>query len=441
MNIDFGIVKNFFPDKGFGFVSHTFLSGNQSGVFFHIRNIRKSNFDLAEKLNSSESVGAICFWYETEQTAKGDQVRNIVKSEVIERADFDNLSTVFKKVEDIWNDLNSSIPFWLRQVTVDLVGDEQAQEIYLQRVSFEEERKKREIEEYKKIIDRKKDREKLVSEHEKNETGKIIKETGNILIFSNIDFGVVSKYFPEKGFGFVSHVFLEECRDQVFFHINNVRSTDSKLASNLNNSESISDICFWYEVEHTNKGDQIKNILSSDLIRSSKFDNLSLFFKKVEYFWNNLDCPIPFWLNQVTVDLVGDDRAKEIYLNRVKLEEIKNKEREDLLKKEKERYRIESEEKEAGNRIMDNEFNQLVEEMKNLGFTQSRQVSQYIMNNNLGSKYKNISGIVEMEKEGTRWSYQGGFPSKIYARLCAELGLHNQGSRARAVSFTSFKDL
>lgn len=334
MDIDFGIVKKFFPDKGFGFVTHTFLSGNQPQVFFHIRNIRKSNFDLAEKLNNSESIDAICFWYETEQTAKGDQVRNIVKSEAIEKIEFDNLSTVFKKVEDIWNDLDSAIPFWLRQVTVDLVGDEQTQEIYLQRVSLEEERKSREKEEYKKIIDRRRDREKLVREHEKNKTGQLVKETGNILIYNNVDFGVISKYSPEKGFGFISHVFLEECRNQVFFHINNIKSTDFKLAKKINNLESIGYICFWYEFEYTEKGEQIKNVVSSELIRRSKFDNLSLFFEKVECFWNDLDYSIPFWLNQVTIDLVGDERAKEIYVNRVASEEL-YKEKKRKVKKER----------------------------------------------------------------------------------------------------------
>lgn len=77
-------------------------------------------------------------------------------------------------------------------------------------------------------------------------------------------------------------------------------------------------------------------------------------------------------------------------------------------------------------------------EIAPLGFTLSRQVSKYIIANRLGNKYRNISGVVEMAKDGDTWKFNGGFPPKIYAELCAELGLDNQGTRQRAVGFQSF---
>ena len=48
--------------------------------------------------------------------------------------------------------------------------------------------------------------------------------------------------------------------------------------------------------------------------------------------------------------------------------------------------------------LEEEEFNQLVEEVMAKGFTESRQVSQYIMANKLGRKYRHISGVLEMER-------------------------------------------
>lgn len=261
----------------------------------------------------------------------------------------------------------------------------------------------------------------------------------------NVDFGIVKKYFPEKGFGFVSRTFLGGYQTEVFFHIRNIKKSSFDLAEKLNNSDSIDTICFWYETEDTTKGEQVRNVVNSKVIQSTEFDNLSTVLNKVEEIWNDVDFSVSSWLRQATVDLVGDEQAQEIYLERIALEkehnEKKQKEQEALRKIEEEKYRKIIEKRKIQEEIEKNEFDQLVEEMKPLGLTHSKQVSRYITDNHLGSKYKNISGILKMEQEGTTWQYEGGFPTKIYAMLCAELGLSNQGSRARAVSFTPFKDL
>ena len=267
----------------------------------------------------------------------------------------------------------------------------------------------------------------------------------------NIDFGIVKKYFSDKGFGFVSHTFLTEHQTEVFFHIKNIKKSSFDLAEKLNNSESIDTICFWYETEHTTKGEQVRNVVKSEVIQSTEFDNLSNLFNKVEEIWNDLNSSVPFWLRQATVDLVGDEQAQEIYLERIALEKEHNKkkqqEQEASRKIIEEKYRKLigkrkiQEKREIQEKIEKNEFDQLVAEMKTLGLTRSNQVSRYITDNHLGSKYKNISGILKMEQEGTTWQYEGGFSKKIYAMLCEELGLRNQGSKARAVSFTPFKDL
>jgi len=91
--------------------------------------------------------------------------------------------------------------------------------------------------------------------------------------------------------------------------------------------------------------------------------------------------------------------------------------------------------------IESSEFEQLVSEMMPLNFTSSSEVSLYIMRNKLGFKYKNISGILTMAQDGKEWGFRGGFPPNIYARLCSRLGLHNKGSRAKAIHFESFKSI
>ena len=87
------------------------------------------------------------------------------------------------------------------------------------------------------------------------------------------------------------------------------------------------------------------------------------------------------------------------------------------------------------------EFFQLVAEISPLGFTTTKEVSAYIVNNNLGLKYKHISGVVTMEGDGRDWDYRGGFPGRIYARLCDKLGLRNQRSQAKLKNFIPFKDI
>ena len=91
--------------------------------------------------------------------------------------------------------------------------------------------------------------------------------------------------------------------------------------------------------------------------------------------------------------------------------------------------------------LEEEEFNQLVEEVMAKGFTESRQVSQYIMANKLGRKYRHISGVLEMERGEDSWRFHGGFPPRIYARLCDALGLDQKISDARVAGFKSFSDL
>ncbi|MEH2268274.1 MAG: hypothetical protein V7K68_07555, partial [Nostoc sp.] len=85
------------------------------------------------------------------------------------------------------------------------------------------------------------------------------------------------------------------------------------------------------------------------------------------------------------------------------------------------------------------ELERLLVEMRPLNFTQSKQLSAYIVKHQLGYRYPNISGIVRMEEEGREWDFHGGFPTDIYKIVCQELNLDNQGTTARPIKFTPFK--
>lgn len=91
--------------------------------------------------------------------------------------------------------------------------------------------------------------------------------------------------------------------------------------------------------------------------------------------------------------------------------------------------------------VNEKEFNELVTELSVQGFTHSSEVSEYIVKNNLGAKYKNISGVLQMKKRGDEWSFEGGFPPDIYARLCQKLKLKNKGSQSRPGEFTPYKNV
>jgi hypothetical protein len=175
--------------------------------------------------------------------------------------------------------------------------------------------------------------------------------------------------------------------------------------------------------------------------------------------WKNVESNLPEWLVQITSDLMGVDRVKELRDERDELELQLKKENEIKLKQEKERREIADaklevlkkerlaqqellrETKRQQDEIESNEFQQLIAEMTQLGFTHSSQVSSYIMRNKLGLKYKHISGVVTMEKDGNTWDFKGGFPPKIYAQICSVLDLDNNGSYAKVVSFNSFDEL
>ena len=150
MTIDFGSIKNYNSDRGFGFIGRTFLNPNEK-VFFHIKKIKKKHPELAKKLDSSENFETISFWYEIKITAKGKQVNKLwLSTENISSSYTQELCGLKQEVESIWKNLDSPKPSWLDLVTIDLVGVDRKHELSIERDNLESQLKKAEEEQQKK---------------------------------------------------------------------------------------------------------------------------------------------------------------------------------------------------------------------------------------------------------------------------------------------------
>ncbi len=250
-------------------------------------------------------------------------------------------------------------------------------------------------------------------------------------------FGIVKSYLPEKGFGFLTHPLSLGPNYDVFFHITKVERFSIDTAQKLSSYESTDHVCFWYIPETTQKGEQLKKILSPQEVYNLQQEDPSELINKVRSIWSSIEKPIPFWLSEVTIGLLGSNGNDELKSEREALIQKRDEER----KKIEEERKRQKEKEEQLQKIKEEEFELLVAEMQSKGFTQSAQVSNYIVRNRLGDKYQNISGVLEMTNGGTTWNFNGGFPTQIYAKLCERLDLGNKGTNAKVVRFTSYKDL
>lgn len=259
-----------------------------------------------------------------------------------------------------------------------------------------------------------------------------------------IDFGNIKSYNPDRGFGFVSRTFFNPDA-KVFFHIKKIRRNYPELAQRLDNSEAFETVNFWHEIETTEKGEQVSKLwLNADNIPQAYTDELCGFMQRVESIWRNLGSPKPSWLDLVTIELVGVDRKYELSVERDNLEsQIRIAEEERLREievlRQNEIRRIGKEH--SLTETESQELEKLLEEVRPLGFTHSKQLSKYIVNHGLGYRYPNISGIVRMEESGTEWDFHGGFPPDIYKIICKELNLNNQGTSARVVGWDTYKNI
>jgi cold shock CspA family protein len=259
----------------------------------------------------------------------------------------------------------------------------------------------------------------------------------------NIEFGNITSYNPDRGFGFISRTFLNP-NQKIFFHIKKIKRRYPQLAQKLDSGEPFKAISCWYEVETTQKGEQMSRLwLNVESIPQSYSPELSGLIQHVETIWKNISSPKPSWLDMVTSELIGVERKNELGIEREKLKtQLRNAEEErrkqaehqqnkgiELLRK---KYKLTQDQ--------GDELYQLLTQMRPLQFTHSKRLSAYIVRHKLGHKYKKISGVLRMELDGEEWDFHGGFPPEIYKIICMELGLESQNTLARPRNFTSFEE-
>lgn len=161
--------------------------------------------------------------------------------------------------------------------------------------------------------------------------------------------------------------------------------------------------------------------------------------------------PCDFWVACSEILLNEEEKAvlqnKKEHLKNKYLEEqkrIAREKEEQRLKEEAERRKLAEEaekwrkEMQKFNELKEAEYVALREEMRPFGFTKSSQVTAYILSNNLKSKYGRIAGIVDFEKDGNNWKYDGGISPEYYKRLCHELGLSNNNSGSIVAGFSPY---
>ena len=87
------------------------------------------------------------------------------------------------------------------------------------------------------------------------------------------------------------------------------------------------------------------------------------------------------------------------------------------------------------------EINTLVNMFRNMGFSQSSQISNYIWRHNLGNQFPHISGYLKMSNGADNWTFKGGIAPQFYREVCERLKLGNKGTDSFVVGFTSCAEL
>ncbi len=249
----------------------------------------------------------------------------------------------------------------------------------------------------------------------------------------SIEFGIVTRYFSKRGFGFVSRELSGSLQDHVFFHISKLEETFPELADAVKSQGDHESTFFWYEVGHSEKGPLVIDTFDYDDVTSLNKDDYLEVQDKIKSLWLNIDFQLPRWMIKVAKNTLSLEEfyyitsARELAISNIKAQRFATK--------------VFTKHTKALVSTAEEEFQALVEEIRELEFQQSSEVSNYIVNRRLGLKYQNISGHLDMRKNGDTWTFNGGFPTSIYRRLCTKLGLSNNGSSAIPLRFTSYNTL
>ncbi len=274
----------------------------------------------------------------------------------------------------------------------------------------------------------------------------------------DFDFGKVIRYNQKRGLGFASHEFRSSS-EEVFFHIKILRQSYPALAESLEGASKLPDAFAWYEYRICPRGHEVTSFLTPKKVLLMYPDKVERVIDLARREWLCITRPISKSILAAAEGLLSPEeigrlseirrtekekqRALDEKLKKLNAEKAKEaaEKRAAQRKAELEKRQAICNQRLAEEREKEDEFQRLVAEMKPHGFSRSSQVSAHIMRHRLGLKYQHISGVLEMELDGEKWNFNGGFPPDIYARLCDELGLSSKGSLAHPKNFTPFKDI
>jgi cold shock CspA family protein len=411
MTIDFGRIKGYNPDRGFGFVGHTFFNPDGK-VFFHIKKIKKKHPELAQKLDSDEAFETVNFWYEIETTEKGEQVSklwlnadNIPQSYTPELCDL---------IESTWKNVDSPKPSLLDLATIDLVGVDRKHELSAERDNLEsqlraaEEEQRREAEEERRREAEEERRREAEEERRREAEEERLREAEALL--QNEILSIAKKYDLDAAE--VDEILsIAKKYDLDTAEAYEILKIAKKYGLDTTKVDEILSIAKKYDLDAA-EVDEILSIAKKYDLDAAEVDEILSIAKKYD-----LDITKVYEILKIAKKYGYDLDAAEVYV---------------ILKIAK-YHRLHT--------TMAYELYRLLKELGPLGFTHSTDLSAYIRNNKLGRRYPTISGIVTMEDGGTAWKFTGGFPPAIYTIICQELRLRNQGTSARAIHFKPFQEI
>ena len=289
---------------------------------------------------------------------------------------------------------------------------------------------------------------------------------------NNIDFGMCKKgLFYRKSYTFVEkhiHESIDNPGKDIFFHISKLDefkkthgpSWQSCVAGVIDENANYG--YFWYEFSKNEKGIFVNKILTLSELNNLKYELKKFYLNQIlktvkkDYFMRPKSV-----INGNQPAASGPEIFCAFLLTEQEINLIKNKFQE---KKTENIAAVKSSsfinfkalfEKKTnfGNKVnlklsenksteIENEYLALVEEIRSLEFTHSYQVSEYIESHNLGSKYRLLSGDLDMKTvDGRPFVYKNGINPLYYGRLCSELGLIDKRSGAKVTGFRSFDEL
>ncbi|WP_377477741.1 MAG: hypothetical protein P2A85_04205 [Microcoleus anatoxicus] len=397
MTIDFGSIKGYNPDRGFGFVGHTFFNPNGK-VFFHIKKIKKKHPELAQKLYSDEAFETVNFWYEIETTEKGEQVSKLwLNANDIPQSYTNELCGLIQKVESIWKNIGSPKPSWLDLVTIKLVGVDRKHELSAERDNLESQ-----------LRAAKKERRREAETLLQNEILKIAKKYGLDTAEAYEILKIAKKYDLDTA--------------EAYEILKIAKKYDLDTAE----AYKILKIAKKYDLDTAEAYKILKIAKEYDLDAAEAYKILKI---AKEY---DLDITKVYEILKIAKKYGLDAAKLDEILSIAKKSDLDAAEVDEILRIAK-KYGLDI--------TKAYELYRLLKELGPLRFIYSRQLSIHIRTYQLGYRYPNISGIVTMENGGTRWLFAGGFPPEIYTIICRELNLANQGTSARAIHFESFQDI